>query len=291
VLGIEAIAPFGQRVVASAGLYDQLGVNPQFGALAGSTLYTTASESCDSAEGGGAYVIAVDTTTGVQTQTKRFGCTTLGGIAVTQSGALLVAQSGRRSRIVQLDPATGAMTTLSSGGSLRAPQGIAVDAAGDVVVADLINGVIAVSAQDGGQSPLTARGAVNGATGIAVGTDGGIYVADAGIPPRVRASAARRQRFRRAGVAFTASCNRRCNLGYAVTIRFPSGTPFTTSGALRNVRVRRTFRIRLPGQVNRRIARTLRQGRTVGVTLNLSPADPRTGTARQRTTLRLRLSS
>jgi hypothetical protein len=290
VLAIGTTSPLVQRIVTSGGLYDQYGVNPQFGALHGTTLYTTASESCQSAEGGGAFVIAVDTATGVQTLTKRLGCAGLGGIAVTPSGTLLVGQDTRRARIVELNPATGAVTTVSSGGSLEAPQGIALDAAGDILVADTINGVIAISPDGGGgQSPMTAPRAVNQAAGIAVGADGGIYVSDGGVPPRVRASAAARQRFRSSGIAFTAGCSRRCDLAYAVTVRFPSGKPFTDADAIRDVRTRRTRRIKLPRRVNRRIAAALRQGSTVGVRINLSAGDPRTGVASRRTTLRVRL--
>jgi hypothetical protein len=289
VLSIDTAAPFGQRVVSSGGLYDQHGVDPQFGAFVGGTLYTTASAPCVSGKGG-AYVIAVDTASGAQSLTRRFGCAGLGGIAATPTGTLLVGQAGRRARIAELDPATGAVTTLSSGGSLELPQGIALDAAGDVLVADTVSGVVAISRDDGEQSPITARGAVNEAAGIAVGADGGIYVTDAGVPPRLRASTARRQRFRRSGVAFTAACDRRCIVGYAVTVRFPRGRPYTDAGAFQNVRARRTLRVRLPRRVNRRIARTLRQGGTVAVRLNLSAGDARTGVAGRRTTLRLRLA-
>jgi DNA-binding beta-propeller fold protein YncE len=289
VLAIGTTSPLVQRIVTSGGLYDQYGANPQFGALSGTTLYTTASESCQSAEGGGEFVIAVDTTTGMQSLTKRLGCAGLGGIAVTPTGTLLVAQASRRARIVELNPATGAVTTVTSGGSLEAPQGIALDAAGDILVADLANGVVAVSRDSGEQSPVTARGAVNEAAGIAVGADGGIYVSDGGVPPRLRASAAKRQRFRSSGIAFTAGCNRRCVVGYAVTLRFPSGSPFNDAGAFRSVSGRRTLRVKLPRRINRRIARTLRQGRTVGVKLNLSAGDPRSGVAAKRATLRLRL--
>ena len=288
VLSIDTAAPFAQRIVSSGGLYDQYGVDPQFGTVAGSTLFTTASEPCVAGKGG-AYVIAVDAGTGTQHLTRRFGCAGLGGIAATPTGTLLVAQAGRRARIAELDPATGAVTTLSRGGSLQAPQGIALDAAGDVLVADTVSGVIAISRGDGEQSPITARGAVNEAMGITVGADGGIYVTDAGFAPRLRASAARRQRFRRSGVAFAAACDRPCIVAYAVTVTFPRGKPFTDAGAFRNVRGRRTLRVKLPRRVNRRIARTVQQGRTVGVRLNLSAGDGRTGVAGRRTTLRLRL--
>ena len=136
-----------ERTVTAGGLYDAYGVDPAFGAVSGNTLYTTASSSCDSAEGGGGYVIAIDTTTGAQTLVKAFGCHALGGIATTPGGMLTVAVGGRPAKIVQLDPQSGAVTTLSSGGSLKTPKGLALDAAGDVLVADSTSGVIAVWAR------------------------------------------------------------------------------------------------------------------------------------------------
>ena len=108
-----------QTVVSSGGLYDQYDVVPEFGAVAGNTMYTTASSSCDQAEGGGSYVIAVNLTTGAQSLTKNFGCTPISGIAATPGGELLVAQPGK---IAELDPYTGVTGTLTSGGQLTTPK-------------------------------------------------------------------------------------------------------------------------------------------------------------------------
>ena len=289
VLSIGLTAPSTQQVVSSGGLYDQYGVQPRFGALSGNTLYTTASTSCASAEGGGAYVIAVDTMTGAQTLTKSFGCTTLGGIAVTPAGNLLIAKSGKPAKIVQLNPQTGAVTTMSSGGSLKTPQGIALDPAGDLIVADSTSGVIAVSGQGGQQSPLTARNAVGGPTGIAIGADNGIYVSEAGVPPTLTASAASRQRFRSAGIALTVACNRKCTVGYGVTLKIPGATGFSKTAAISGVRARRTGRIKLPAQVNRRITRALGRGKAVSATITAAPQDPRSGARGTSTKLRVRL--
>ena len=166
VLSLTGSAP---TVVSSGGLYDQNDVVPEYGAVAGNTMYTTASSSCDQAEGGGSFVIAVNLTTGAQSLTKNFGCTPISGIAATPGGELLVAQPGK---ITELDPYTGVTGTLTSGGQLATPQGIALNPAGDLLVADSTSGVIAVDPETGDQSPVTTPGAVAGASGITVGQDG-----------------------------------------------------------------------------------------------------------------------
>jgi hypothetical protein len=289
ILSIVPGTPASQNVVTSGGLYDQYGVEPQFGALAGNTLYTTASLTCASVGGGGGFVIAVDTTTGAQSLVKSFGCTSVRGIAVTPAGQLVIAQGGKTPKIVQLDPQTGAVTTLSSGGSLKQPQGIALDPAGDIMVADSASGVIAVSGQGGQQSPITTPPAVGGATGIAVGPDNGIYITEAGIPPKLRASAARRQRLRSSGIAVRVACNRTCFVNYNVSVRIPGAPGFSKSGGIKSVRAARTARIKLPGQVNRRIASGLRRGKAVTATIRVTPQDSRSGARGKRTTLRVRL--
>jgi hypothetical protein len=288
VLSLDA-ATGAQSVVSSGGLYDQLGVAPAFGTVSGGTLYTTASSTCASAEGGGGYVIAVDLTTGGQTVVKRFGCVALGGVAATPGGKLVVAVEGSAPRIVTLDPSTGVTATLSSGGSLKAPRGIALDQSGDVLVADSTAGVIAVSGQGGDQSPYTAPGAVVGATGIAIGPDNGIYVTEAGVPPTLKASATRRQRYRSSGIALTARCNRTCAVAYTAAIRISGRPGFAKSAAFRNVTGSRQLQVKLPAQVSRQIATALRHGRTVGAKITVRPQDPRTGSAGKATTLRIRI--
>jgi hypothetical protein len=284
---IVAMDTSGQRVLTSGGLYASLGVSPAYGAVSGDTLYTTASSSSPVA--GGSYVIGVDTVTGEQTLVRSFGGTPLTGIAAAPKGTLLIAEGGRTPQIVELNPATGAMTVVSRGGLLKQPQGIARDAAGDLYVADAKAGVVAVSTQGGDQSPMTNTGVVVGASGIAVGSTGTIYVTAAGTAPQVKTTAAARQRFRTSGVRFTASGGRRYTVGYVASVKIAGGTGFAQSASFRNLSGRRTLRVQLPSQVNRRIARALRSGRTVTETLKLRPQDARTGARGPAQTLRVRL--
>jgi sugar lactone lactonase YvrE len=288
IVGIDGTTG-AERTVTAGGLYDAYGVYPTFGAVSGSTLYTTASSSCDSVGGSGAYVIAVDTTTGAQTLVKAFGCHALGGIATTPGGMLTVAVGGRPAKIVQLDPQSGALTTLSSGGSLKTPQGLALDAAGDVLVADSTSGVIAVSGEGGQQSPYTSPGALGGATGIAVGPDGALYVSEAGVPPKLVATAARRQRLTASGLALTVRCNRACTVGYSAKVSGFTVSGFQKSAAFRGVQGRRSVRITLPRQVRREIATALRHGKKVTAKVALTPRDPRSGSLGKRTTLPIRI--
>ncbi len=276
-----------QTVVSSGGLYDQNDVAPEFGAIAGNTLYTTASSTCDQAEGGGSYVIAVNLTTGAQTLTKNFGCTPISGIAATPGGELLVAEPGK---IAELDPYTGVTGTLTSGGQLATPQGIALNAAGDLLVADSTSGVIAVDPETGDQSPVTAPSTVGGASGIAVAPDGSIYVTETGFPPTLRATAARRQHFSASGIAFTAVCSRTCKLGYNTSIRVAGKPGFTKYRVFTSVTGRRHLHAKLPSQVNRRITSALRHGKRVSATLQLKPMDRNSGDSGKSTTLKVRLT-
>jgi hypothetical protein len=288
-----------QTVLAAGGLYDQLGADPAFGALAGTTLYTTAWGSCDSVAGGGGFVIAVNTSTGAQTLTKSLGCVALGGVAVESAGTLLVAESDTNTvdggpavpaKIVRLNPTTGATTTLSTGGVLQSPQGVALDASGDLLVADAKSGLLRIDRATGAQSVVSSGDQLGGANGLAV-ANGTAYVSEAGVAPTVTASASSPQRFTGKGIRFSAACSRACTVGYGVTIAMKGGSGFVQDAAFHAVSAKRTLTIKLPAQVNTRILRALRARRTVTATIAATGQDPRTGAPGRTVTLRVRLTT
>jgi hypothetical protein len=300
VVSIGMNAPFTQTVVSAGGLFSQYGVQPMFSAVSGDTLYATAWSSCDSAEGGGSYVIAVNLTTGTQTLVKSLGCAALGGIANGPRGSLYVAESSTNTvdggaaapaKIVSLNPTTGAVTPVSTGGRLKTPQGIAVNAAGDIDVADSTSGVLAISARTGQQSPVTAKGAVGGATGIAIAVNGDLYVSEAGVPPALTASANATQKIGSTGIRFTASCNRSCTVAYDASISIPGGLGFAQTGAFHGVSGTRSLTIKLPADVDQRIATALRAHKRVTASVALTPQDPRSGSPGRSVTLKLRAVS
>jgi hypothetical protein len=268
-------APFAQQVVTSRGVYDESAVGPVFGALSGATLYTTTYSSCESAEGGAAEVIAVDTATGQQTEVKIFGCAGLQGIALAPDGTLLVAESGigkTAARIARLNPANGAVSTVSSGGSLKDPRGIALAASGALIVADATGSVLAVSTNDGAQSTIAAGPGLTGANGVALDASGSIYVTAAGPPPVLKLSAASR-RFSTAGFRFKASCTPSCDFHYDVKVQAKGVHPFSVSDVVVGVGRTRTLTVKLPKSVNRDISRALARNRSVRMRLTARPQD------------------
>ena len=128
------------------------------------------------------------------------------GIAVNAVGDLFIADSGN-SVIREVDHATGSITTVAGDGTqgytgdgaaaigaeLAFPKGVAVDAAGDIFIADSTNNVIrevnhatgsiTTVAGDGtygnsGDGDAATTAALNNPTGVAVDAAGDIFIAD-----------------------------------------------------------------------------------------------------------------
>jgi hypothetical protein len=86
-------------------------------------------------------------------------------------------------RIIKVDPDTGAQTMISSGGLLDAPQDVAIDAAGDIIVIDKHPSggpmqIIRVYPDNGDQEIISEDGLFDNPMGLAIDADGNIIVAD-----------------------------------------------------------------------------------------------------------------
>ena len=105
--------------------------------------------------------------------------------AVTLSpGDILVIDSST-DRLVRVDPGSGAQTVVSADGSFVGPRGVALEADGDILIADfdafdLTGGVIRVDPVSGAQTTVSSGGSFHSPTGVAVEADGDILVADRG---------------------------------------------------------------------------------------------------------------
>jgi len=101
-----------------------------------------------------------------------------GGVALDKAGDVYVTSEGMYGRVVELPPGSSAPTVLPFSG-LYEPQGLAVDDAGAVYVADFNNRVVKLTAGSTSQTVLPFSG-LNYPEGVAVDNQGGVYVADRG---------------------------------------------------------------------------------------------------------------
>jgi serine/threonine protein kinase, bacterial len=101
-----------------------------------------------------------------------------GGIALDKAGDVYVTSEGMYGRVVELPPASSTPTVLPFSG-LYQPQGLAVDSAGTVYVADFNNRVVKLTAGSNNQAVLGFTG-LNYPEGVAVDGQGSVYVADRG---------------------------------------------------------------------------------------------------------------
>lgn len=101
-----------------------------------------------------------------------------GGVALDKAGDVFVTSEGMYGRVVELPPGSSTPTVLPFSG-LYQPQGLAVDSAGAVYVADFNNRVVKVAAGSTTQTVLPFTG-LNYPEGVAVDGQGNVYVADRG---------------------------------------------------------------------------------------------------------------
>jgi serine/threonine protein kinase, bacterial len=101
-----------------------------------------------------------------------------GGVAVDKAGDVFVTSEGMYGRVVELAAGSSTATVLPFSG-LYQPQGLAVDNAGAIYVADFNNRVVKLAAGSNNQTVLPFTG-LNYPEGVAVDSQGNVYVADRG---------------------------------------------------------------------------------------------------------------
>jgi DNA-binding beta-propeller fold protein YncE len=246
--------------------------------VSGATLYGTYSSGCEGwAADGVATLFALDPASGNETEAADLDdCHgEPGPIAAAPDGTLFIVNRAgpTTASIIRVNPADGATASVSKGGKLRGPSGVAVAPSGDLIVADAISGVLRISPQTGRQSTVASGGDVAGSSSVAVDSAGSIYVTVPGPSVLLRASAAGRQRFSpSAGIRVSVSCSQSCRPGYHVSL--PSlGRKAVDEGLPAPLSAKRTIKIKLPAPLNRRVAQALRTRSSVTATLKLTPED------------------
>lgn len=152
------------------------------------------------ADSGANAVIRVNPATGGQTVISSGGFFSFPiDLTIDATGQILVVDSnafgpdvisGGTGGVIRVDPLTGAQTAVSSGGNFHGPTGIALDAAGYILVADVDFGgspgvsgpgaIIRVDPSTGAQTVISSGGSFVGPVRVAVAPTGQIFVSDHG---------------------------------------------------------------------------------------------------------------
>jgi hypothetical protein len=109
----------------------------------------------------------------------------VGGITVSSGGDIFVTDETAAS-VSSVDPGTGVLTPISSGGQLVGPIGIAVETSGQLVVADASGLILRIDPGNGNQTLVTSGGNLVRPFGIAVEVGGALIVSDKGMNSLVR---------------------------------------------------------------------------------------------------------
>ena len=106
--------------------------------------------------------------------------------AVSLKSGDIIATHYRTAEVFLVDPISGDLTVISSGGLLIEPCHVTLDSSGNILVADMYRGVIRIDPISGTQTLISS---LDGAFGIAFGNNGKIYVSTfVGTPPNSSAA-------------------------------------------------------------------------------------------------------
>jgi len=130
------------------------------------------------ADPGAGEIFRVDPATGSQSSVASgfndpFGI----DLAVDGSGGILFTDEGDEA-LLRVDPLTGTTSVISQNGDFKNPRGVAIDASGDVFVAEKNEKVIRVDGATGAQTVVSQNGDLKDPTGIAIDADGNLLIAD-----------------------------------------------------------------------------------------------------------------
>jgi uncharacterized delta-60 repeat protein len=102
------------------------------------------------------------------------------GVTLAPNGEIWVTDPGAQTDgvngLLRINPATGAPTLVSSNGNFTLPAGAAVEASGNVVVANYPDQVLRINPTNGTQTVVSAGGMLNASVGLAMKPNGVIYV-------------------------------------------------------------------------------------------------------------------
>jgi streptogramin lyase len=129
-------------------------------------------------------VSVFDAQTGSVKATFPVGSSRLIGVAVNANSKIIVADRDN-ARILEIDPASGTISTVSAGNLLMFPTGVAIADNGDIIVADSDsccgpgNGhIVHIDPITGSQTEISAGGGFVNPTGVELEESGSILVAD-----------------------------------------------------------------------------------------------------------------
>ena len=221
------------------------------------------------------------------------GCDEPTGIAAARDGTLFVAVRTEKGavKIVKVDPATGKRTTVSQGRLLKAPQGLALTASGDVIVADSASGILRVSPGNGKQTKIASGPALSGVQAVALDAAGRIYAIAAGPTPVLTASAVGPQRVSSGTIQIRVSCRPSCAVDYTFDIL--ANKLYAYEGfaekPVKGVGAARTLKIKLNAQARKAVSSALRDGDRTVARVKLHAITPRTGAPGRTITVRVPL--